>query len=101
MFDISYWSQTDHKIPVVAHYPTVHALWSLPLVLSQYPEIIPENGRYTIKASTKERPYPLTLFMIVLPRVFDLVTNEVKIMNVVDTGIFNLVKMRRTIGAAT
>lgn len=55
-----------------------------------------QNGRYTTIASPNEIPYPITLFMIVLPRAFGLVTKEVRIMNVVETGIFILVKIKRT-----
>jgi len=35
------------------------------------------------------------------PRVLVFVTNAVSIMKVVETGIFNLVRIRRIIGAAT
>jgi len=48
-------------------------------------------------ARPNEIPYPITLFIIVLPSALGFVTNEVRIMNVVDTGIFNLVKIKRTI----
>ena len=47
-------------------------------------------------ANPNEIPYPITLFMIVFPRALGLVTKDVRIMKVVETGIFNLVKIRRT-----
>ena len=56
-----------------------------------------QNGRYTTAARPNEIPYPRTLFIIVLPRAFDSVTNDVRIMKVVETGILNLVRMSRTI----
>ena len=39
--------------------------------------------------------------MMVLPSVLDFVTKEVKIIKVVETGIFNLVKISKMVGAAT
>ena len=53
-----------------------------------------------ITAKRKLIPYPLTDFIIVLPSDFAFVTNDVKIMKVVETGILNLVKISKTTGAA-
>ena len=52
-------------------------------------------------AKIKLTPYPLNDFIIVEPSDLALVTNEVKIMKVVETGILNLVRTSKQIGAAT
>ena len=59
-----------------------------------------QKGRYIMSASAKESPYPETDFMIVFPRVLAFVTNTVKTMKVVETGIFILVRISKIIGAA-
>ena len=46
-------------------------------------------------ASANEIPYPLTLFMMVLPKAFGFVTKDVKIMKVVDTGILRRVRISK------
>ena len=59
------------------------------------------TNKKKISQRPKAKKYPLKLFARTLPTASVLAANDVNRINVVDTGILNLVSIKRNIGAAT